>query len=70
MRNEVAAHEKEVVNHTRETSAGALEQMYKDLRDELREAKEDNDEEEVQRIKDELDGIKKLRVDLVSQFKT
>jgi len=44
--------------------------MYKDLRNELREAKEDNDEEEVQRIKEALNGIKKLHVNLVNQFKT
>ena len=40
--------------------------LYRDLREKLRGAKQDDNEEEVQRIKKELDTIKNLRVKLLT----
>ena len=47
----------------KEVQASALEKMYRDLREELREAKADDDgDDEIKRIKKELHEIRKLRI--------
>ena len=63
---EVEAREKEVASRSIEIQTGALERMYKDLRDELKEAKSANENEEVEMIKEELEKVRKMRVDLIT----
>ena len=42
----------------------SLTSIYEDLRKDLREAKEDSDMEDIERIKDEMKRIKRRRTDL------
>ena len=62
---ELEARKKEVAARSVEIQMGALERIYKDLRDELKEAKSGNENEEVERIKEELEKVRKMRVDLI-----
>ena len=45
----------------------ALEKIYRDLREELKDAKAECDKDEIGRLKKELDEIRKMRVELVTK---
>jgi hypothetical protein len=64
---EVLAREMEVQTHAKEAQSSALGKKNRDLREELKYAKADDDKDEIERIKKELDEIRKMRVELVTK---
>ena len=64
---EVAAREIEVQTGAKEAQVSALEKIYRDLREELKDAKAECDKDEIGRLKKELDEIRKMRVELVTK---
>ena len=61
---EVAVHEKDVAAREKKDNLDSLSSIYDDLRKDLREAKDDDDKEEVDRLKIEIKEIKRRRIDL------
>ena len=58
------AKEKEVDTREREVMENSLRSIYDDLRRDLSDAKDDDEDiEEIQRIKDEMKSVKKRRLD-------
>ena len=60
----MAVRERDVAAREKKDNLESLTSIYDDLRKDLREAKEDSDMEEIERIKDEMKRIKRRRIDL------
>ena len=56
---EVAVREIDVATREKKDNLESLTSIYDDLKKDLREAKEDSDMEEIERIKDEMKRIKR-----------
>ena len=61
---EVKAKETEAVAREKEVSSVHLNLLYRDLRQDLKDAKDDGNNEEVRRIKDEMNEVKRQRMKL------
>ena len=61
---EVAVRERDVAAREKKDNPESLTSIYDDLRKDLREAKEDSDMEQIERINNEMKQIKRRRIDL------
>ena len=61
---EVAVRERDVAAREKKDNPESLTSIYDDLRKDLREAKEDSDMEDIEKIKDEMKKNQRRRIDL------